>query len=630
MKKELQNKRNQKLAGYSALAAAFIAIGADADAQIVYTDIIDLTINIDEGYILDLNGDGFGDFVFQAVEVLPGVWTAGIVQGILTSYSVGGPSNAVIGYTGPILPYASALNASDPIGAAADFVTNSYNQAFLASIYSGVTYGPFADVTDKYLGVKFLIGADLYYSWFRLDVTVDPITITIKDYAYNSNPDESLIAGEISNSTIDFAEETLTVNEAVGIVPVTVNITDAADCTIGVEINGALTTASDGSDFVFADPSPLTFTAGGGTSLTFDVEVADDIEFEIPETIVFDLVDITGGCLLGAADTYTLTINDNDAPPAISFVSAEEDVNENDGLIPVTVTISEPSDCTVDITLNAVLTTATDIIDFSYSIPDPVIFLAGGPASQTFDINIIDDIEIETIEDIVFDLTSITGCITGAIDSTTIHILDNDAIIPSDLEFLVTTATITEDDVNYTGEVSLSENNTCTVEVTLNIGLSSATEGIDFTFDSPQILNFTIAGALAQEFDINIVEDLAVEGDEDIVFELNNLTGDCILTGSDAFTLTITDDDQVGLNTLEGSGINLYSFGNSIIVAMQEMPSDNSIIQIADVSGKEIFNSQITSKNQTFSIHSIAEGIYIVRILMDGKSFEKNVWLGQK
>ena len=63
----MQDKKttlSKKIKSYSALAGSIIAVGASADAQVVYMDVApDVTVNTSGGfYNLDLNADGTTDF----------------------------------------------------------------------------------------------------------------------------------------------------------------------------------------------------------------------------------------------------------------------------------------------------------------------------------------------------------------------------------------------------------------------------------------------------------------------------------------------------------------------------------------------------------------------------------------
>lgn len=195
MKKNIYPKKGGKIAAYSAMAGAFMATAANADAQIVYTDVTDFTGATGDLLSIDMDADSTSDFLLFANSNTAGNWSWVYAIGNLGS-GYGGPSNMIAGYSGAILPYGSALDAGDLIGPALSFVSNYNNVGWLASMYSSVTYAPFANTGDKYLGVKFLSGGTLHYGWMRLSCTVAPVTYTIRDYAYEATANTPIIAGD--------------------------------------------------------------------------------------------------------------------------------------------------------------------------------------------------------------------------------------------------------------------------------------------------------------------------------------------------------------------------------------------------------------------------------------------------
>jgi hypothetical protein len=59
---------------------------------------------------------------------------------------------------------------------------------------------------DKYIGVKFDISGNTHYGWIRVDADLSTTTpsawsITIKDFAYQSIPDSSILAGDMGGTT---------------------------------------------------------------------------------------------------------------------------------------------------------------------------------------------------------------------------------------------------------------------------------------------------------------------------------------------------------------------------------------------------------------------------------------------
>ncbi|MBL0280091.1 MAG: T9SS type A sorting domain-containing protein [Chitinophagales bacterium] len=195
MKKNIYPKKGGKIAAYSAMAGAFMATAANADAQIIYTDVTDFTGATGDLLSIDMDADSTSDFLLFANSNTAGNWSWVYAIGNLGS-GYGGPSNMIAGYSGAILPYGSALDAGDLVGPALSFVSNSNNVGWLASMYSSVTYAPFANTGDKYLGVKFLSGGTLHYGWMRLSCTVAPVTYTIRDYAYEATANTPIIAGD--------------------------------------------------------------------------------------------------------------------------------------------------------------------------------------------------------------------------------------------------------------------------------------------------------------------------------------------------------------------------------------------------------------------------------------------------
>ncbi|WP_207426950.1 hypothetical protein [Pedobacter sp. SYSU D00535] len=49
---------------------------------------------------------------------------------------------------------------------------------------------------DKYLGLKFKINDKYHYGWMRISHTAGEGKLALQDYAYNKNPEESILAGQ--------------------------------------------------------------------------------------------------------------------------------------------------------------------------------------------------------------------------------------------------------------------------------------------------------------------------------------------------------------------------------------------------------------------------------------------------
>ena len=67
------------------------------------------------------------------------------------------------------------------------------------------TVGPWKDVTDRYLGFRFVIGTGWHYGWARLRVKLDAggaIEGALTGYAYESVPLKPIIAGKTKGKDV--------------------------------------------------------------------------------------------------------------------------------------------------------------------------------------------------------------------------------------------------------------------------------------------------------------------------------------------------------------------------------------------------------------------------------------------
>ena len=531
-----KNVNSKKIASYSAMASAFLFVHFTAEGQIIYTDVDpDETYNINgDEYALDLNNDGLTDFTLNVIDftvpdlfytvVYGTLYFDGLIQDVLLVPISG---NSVAGSSGSyVYPY--ALNSGDIINGGLPFQSNSLQTMVsylgiidypsLGAVYGFYSNGNWIGVSDKYLGLKFQIGADTHYGWARLDCGADHHTFTIKDYAYNATPDASIIAGMIAepNVEVSFSTDAVVIDESGTTVTVTLNVSDPIDAAIEVQIDAILTTATNAVDFSYIDPSPIIFSAAGPTTQSFIITIADDILPEIGEFIVFDIIAVSPGCEIATPDVITITITDDDDP-----------------------------------------------------------------------------------------------------------------IIISDVYFTNTIITYNETDGTVTGSVSLSETNDCNVDVVFEVGAGSATEGVDFTFSSPATLNFADGGATTLNFNIDLIDDLIIEADENIQFTIENATGNCMINDDDSLTINIISEDQVAINDQLNNNINIYSFNNSLFVAINISSWNKAEIFLFDTEGNNIFTDIITESQSVFNLETIPAGIYMAQIIVDGKIIAKNVYFGE-
>ncbi|MCH8904422.1 MAG: T9SS type A sorting domain-containing protein [Bacteroidetes bacterium] len=186
-----------KLKSYSIAAGAVLGVGTQADAAIIYTDVDpDMTYSAKgDMHQLDLNNDFTYDFTFKLLTFSGTGANMGMVELEALGSNRARAEFITIGASMTIGPL--ALNKYDPIQSTQMFMFGS-GMKMAVSVTGIVSYsgGNWLGANDKYLGLQLVVGGNTYYGWARLDVAVDGKSFTIKDYAYENQPDVSILAGE--------------------------------------------------------------------------------------------------------------------------------------------------------------------------------------------------------------------------------------------------------------------------------------------------------------------------------------------------------------------------------------------------------------------------------------------------
>ncbi|HUM46630.1 MAG TPA: T9SS type A sorting domain-containing protein [Chitinophagales bacterium] len=213
-----------KLKQYSLLVAPVLAATGMANAQVVYHDISPdifykdavMGDNYTEPISLDLDNDGVFDLQFA-------VWSS--VQSnngpnkinLVAARQLGGNGNAIMGYTNifsgsicstPLPLYcASVLNENELVQPGANFwaIPGSNSLGTLIRYFRNEAppnnfVGQWNNQMDQHIGFRFAGGdGNMHYGWMRLDVSKSPASVTIKDYAYQSQNNGAIHAGEVGN-----------------------------------------------------------------------------------------------------------------------------------------------------------------------------------------------------------------------------------------------------------------------------------------------------------------------------------------------------------------------------------------------------------------------------------------------
>gem|GEM_PF-839400 len=243
---------------------------------------------------------------------------------------------------------------------------------------------------------------------------------------------------------VNFSSAAGAASEGVGATVVTMNIFPATP------IAGSITVAfTDGPGMVYGVdytiPLPATVVgtditipvAAGATTATFTLNVVDDALNEANETIAYLITGTTGGISLGAATNYVQTIIDNDGPPQVNFTTTT--FTNVEGSIPALVTFTiniaptptTGGNITIQVTNGPgiVYGAGNDYLSTSGGLGTFVVPYAAGATSVTFTATVINDLVVESTEQITFTLMSVTGgpgATVGTTNTAILFIGDND------------------------------------------------------------------------------------------------------------------------------------------------------------------------------------------------------------
>lgn len=203
--------KKQLLKKLSAFIVTSVMSSASADAQIFYTDVNPDTVissplsPTPKNYNLDLNNDGVNDFRISCSRTMGACQTARYYISYVNVSAL--DANAVVAVANSTYP--QPMNFNDSIISGLTFSTsgNLRYERTSNQFCSGYTQGYWPLLSDHYLGLKLIVGSNTYYGWARMQVSFGSETsCTIKDYAYNSIPNQPILSGETGTGSTGIFE----------------------------------------------------------------------------------------------------------------------------------------------------------------------------------------------------------------------------------------------------------------------------------------------------------------------------------------------------------------------------------------------------------------------------------------
>jgi hypothetical protein len=185
----LERHLNMYSLAASAAGVSMLALAQSAQARIVYTKTYQ-HLPVNKAFLLDLNHDGIADFK---------LYYRSYHGWFLHVYRFQSNRNEVWGTLSTGRNAVSALPGGVRIRADKRFGTDSFMAGCpSASGYScKVGIGPWYNVKNRYLGLKFVIKGKFHYGWARLSVgTKRHPNPVLTGYAYETIPNKAIITGK--------------------------------------------------------------------------------------------------------------------------------------------------------------------------------------------------------------------------------------------------------------------------------------------------------------------------------------------------------------------------------------------------------------------------------------------------
>jgi hypothetical protein len=246
----------------------------------------------------------------------------------------------------------------------------------------------------------------------------------------------------------------------------------------------------------------------GQTSANVVIAISDDSLDEYNETVVLTLSKPTNATV-GAPSVFTLTIEDNDGEPNVSFNSTGQSGAENIGNFAVVVQLSAKSGKDVVVPFHVTDSENDALNNVDYTLPGGSVTIPAGSLSTSIIVAIIDDAVDENDEGFIIRMDTPTYANQMMPDAHTITILDNDN--PPTVYFDIAEQAVGESIGTAKVTVKLSGPSSRDITVPYTIG-GTATNGMDYSLYPENGITIPAGSTSADILVMVVLDDIAAAG----------------------------------------------------------------------------------------------------------------------
>lgn len=323
---------------------------------------------------------------------------------------------------------------------------------------------------------------------------------------------------------------------------------------VSVDLATQDVTALAGTDYT-ATNKTITFPADSTAAIDFLVPISGDNVVELDETFSVLLSNLKANGLnvtLPAGPPVTGTITNDDAATITLDSKSQFEGNAGTQNMVFTATLSNPVDIDVTVDFNTADSTATTADNDYTATTQKLTFTKGGPLTQTINVPIVGDTNVENDETFNVTLSNLQASgrnvTLGAAQTGTI--LDDDSNIPT---ASVSDVTLVEGNAGTTAfvfTITLDKANPL-ADVVLQVSTTDVTTiaGQDYT----QLINQAVTiplGKTSATVTVQVTGETLIETDETFKLSITKIDGAKIGDGEGLGTITNDDFTNVSINSV--------------------------------------------------------------------------------
>ncbi|MBK8001106.1 MAG: hypothetical protein IPK15_20940, partial [Verrucomicrobia bacterium] len=353
---------------------------------------------------------------------------------------------------------------------------------------------------------------------------VSPTNATISGFGTNL-----VTIGTNDSAYVSWSVAAVSTNESTNAITLTVNRTGTTFNDVSVNFATTNVTALAAADY-YATNGTLTLT-NGQTTATIALRLLNDDLQESTETLQVRLSGVSDGIITNG--TNTITITDDDVS---TLAFATNAISTGESNVTLTVVVERSGATNTAVAVNYTTTNVTATAASDYTATSGTLSFVPGVVSNSFTVDVLHDLALETNETFQLRLSSATNS-TLALGTNTVTITDNDA---ATVAFLHGSTNVAEGVGTVT--ITALRSGATNTAVSVRFYATNGTAGATDYFTTNGILSFA-ANEVSKSFDLRIIDDALAENAETVILRLVSPTN-ATISGFGTNLVTIGTNDS--------------------------------------------------------------------------------------